>query len=140
MNTTKWFTLGAAASLFAATPALASDGHQHREHGAGHAAHAPAQPKANYGKSAKGRKVELTVTKDGFIPAQITAKKGEVLNLVITRKVEQTCATEVVQKEQGVHAPLPLDKPVLVTLQAPQDGQLKFSCAHGHIAGTIVTQ
>lgn len=145
MNTTKWFSIGAAAALFAATPALACDGCQHGASPGGHdAAHAgqgaSAQPTPNYGKAANGRRVEVAVTKDGFVPAQIAAKKGEVLNLVVTRKVDRTCATELVQKEQGVHAPLPLDKPVTVTLQAPQDGQLEFSCAHGHIAGHIVAQ
>jgi hypothetical protein len=155
MNRTKWFTLGAAATLFAATPVLANDGHKHDashahqganaeagKHGAAaHADHgAAAQPKPNYGKKANGRKVEVTVTKDGFVPAQISAKKGEVLNLVVTRKVQKTCATELVQKDQGVFAPLPLDKAVTVTLTAPQDGQLRFSCAHGHIAGNVVTQ
>jgi hypothetical protein len=153
MNKTKWFSLGAAATLFAATPALASEGHKHDpshahqganaeagKHGAAAKADAAAQPKPNYGKHAKGRKVEVAVTKDGFVPAEIPAKKGEVLNLVVTRKVERTCATELVQKEQGVFAPLPLEKPVTVTLKAPQDGQLKFSCAHGHIAANIVTQ
>jgi hypothetical protein len=135
MHMTKWSTL-AAAALLLATPALAA------EPGAapGAGAAAAAQPKPSYGKKAKGRKVEVAVTKDGFVPAQIPAKKGEVLNLVVTRKVERTCATELVQKEQGVYAPLPLEKPVTVTLKAPQDGQLRFSCAHGHIAASIVTQ
>jgi plastocyanin domain-containing protein len=124
MKTTKWFSLGLAATLLAAaTPALASDAKQ-----------------PNYGKQAKGRTVEVTVTKDGFVPAQIPAKKGEVLNLVVTRKVEKTCATELVQKDQGIYAPLPLEKPVTVTLTAPKDGQLKFTCAHGHIAGNVVAQ
>lgn len=150
MTKTKWFTLGAAAAMFSATPAFAADEHAHgapaaadhaMEHGAkaDHAA-TPATPKPSYGKKAKGRKVEVTVTKDGFVPAQIPAKKGEVLNLVVTRKVEKTCATELVQKDQGVYAPLPLDKPVTVTLKAPQDGPLKFSCAHGHIAGNVVAE
>lgn len=155
MYTTKWFTLGAAAALLAAGPAVANDGHHHDpthahqganaeagKHGvAAEADHgAAAQPKPNYGKKAKGRKVAVTVTSDGFVPAEIKAKKGEVLNLVVTRKIEKTCATELVQKEQGVFAPLPLHKPVRVTLRAPKDGPLAFSCAHGHIAGQIVTQ
>ena len=163
MMKTKWFTLGAAAAMFTASPAFAGDGHTHdathehqganmeagkhgdmagmTDHG-GKTDHAatPATPKANYGKKAKGRKVEVTVTKDGFVPAEIPAKKGEVLNLVVTRKVEKTCATELVQKDQGIYAPLPLEKPVTVTLKAPKDGQLKFSCAHGHIAGNVVAQ
>jgi hypothetical protein len=154
MTKTKWFTLGAAAAMFSATPVFASEGHQHdashahqganmeaEMHPAPKAEHAGAmaQPKANYGTQAKGRKIEVTVTKDGFVPAEIPAKKGEVLNLVVTRKVEKTCATELVQKDQGIYAPLPLEKAVTVTLKAPKDGQLKFSCAHGHIAGNVVT-
>lgn len=138
MHKTKWFTLGAAAALFSATPAFASDApcsccSQAEQTSA-------ARPAANHDAPAKGRRVDVSVTKDGFVPAAITAKKGEVLNLVVTRKVEQTCATELVQKEQGVNAPLPFGKAVTVTLKAPQDGQLRFSCAHGHIAGNIVTQ
>ena len=120
-NKTKWFTVGVVAAMFATTPALAADA-------------------ASREKQAKGRKVEVSVTKDGFVPAEIPAKKGEVLNLVVTRKVERTCATELVQKDQGVNAPLPLEKPVLVTLTAPREGRLRFSCAHGHISGDIVTQ
>jgi hypothetical protein len=146
MTKTKWFTLGAAATLFASAPALAAEGHQHGASGSHAGKHdaaadqGKAAPAPSYGKKAKGRTVEVTVTKDGFVPAQISAKGGEVLNLVVTRKVKKTCATELVQKEQGVYAPLPLDKPVAVTLVAPKNGQLEFSCAHGHIAGNVVTQ
>jgi hypothetical protein len=155
MTKKKWLTLGAAAAMFSAAPVFAADGEMQEhgmkaEHGdmaggcgCGHGAMehgASAKPQANYGKKAHGRKVEVTVTKDGFVPAEIPAKKGEVLNLVVTRKVENTCATELVQKDQGIYAPLPLEKPVAVTLRAPQEGQLKFSCAHGHIAGNVVAQ
>ena len=89
------------------------------------------------GDAAKPRTVNVTVTKAGFVPSKIPAKKGEVLNLVVTRKVDGTCATEIVQKEQGVNAPLPLGQPVTVTLTAPADGKLQFGCAHGHITGEI---
>jgi hypothetical protein len=148
MQMTRWFTLGAAAALFAATPALASEEPcpcgAHGEKGAhaakaAHGAAAAAKPAA-HGKRAQGRTVQVAVTSEGFVPAEIPAKKGEVLNLVVTRKVDRTCATEIVQREQGVNAPLPLDTPVTVTLKAPAEGQLTFSCAHGHIAGKVVTQ
>lgn len=155
MHKKKWFTLGAAATLFAATPAFASDepcsccnkaepgsaahASAMHEHGPATPASASTAPRAGKaGKAAKGRTVNVAVTSDGFVPAVIPAKKGEVLNLVVTRKIEQTCATELVQKEQGVNAPLPLGEPVTVTLRAPKDGQLRFSCAHGHIAGNVV--
>jgi hypothetical protein len=155
MNKTRWFTLGAAAALFSASPALASEGHKHDpshahqganaeagKHGdAARADKAPAQPKPSYGKKAKGRTVEVTVTNEGFVPAEIPAKKGEVLNLVVTRKAEKTCADTIVQKQQKVNAPLPLDKPVTITMTAPKDGTpLVFACPHGHMTGKIVPQ
>jgi hypothetical protein len=145
MHMTKWFTLGAAAALFAATPALAEEApcpcgaHGEKAPHADKGAHGE-KAAAHRGVAAKGRVVKVAVTSDGFVPAEIPAKKGEVLNLVVTRTVERTCATEVVQKEQGINAPLPLNEAVTVTLKAPQEGQLTFSCAHGHIAAKIVTQ
>jgi hypothetical protein len=137
MKKIRWFSLGAAAALLSASPALAAEG---QSHGAGHAHAQPvAKPKPSYGKQAKGRTVEVTVTSDGFVPAQIPAKPGEVLNLVVTRTVEKTCADTIVQKGQDVFAPLPFEKPVTVTMTAPKDGKpLMFSCPHGHMTGTIV--
>ena len=49
-----------------------------------------------------GKTVEVSVTAKGFEPKEIHAKQGEQLNLVITRKVEDTCATSVVIDEYNV--------------------------------------
>jgi hypothetical protein len=148
MNRTKWITLGSAAALLlAARPAAACGSH----------GHAPAQPSSGahvhggatseehgappaQARQVTGREVRVTVTKNGFVPAEISARRGEILNLVVTRQVDDTCVTELVQKEQGVRAALPLDQPVAVTLQVPSDGQLEFSCGHGHVTGHVVAQ
>ena len=63
---------------------------------------------------APASRIELSVTADGFVPARHRVKAGESVTLVITRKVERTCAKEIVIKEYDVNTPLPIDKPVEV--------------------------
>lgn len=82
----------------------------------------------------------MTVTSSGFEPAEIKTKKGEPLRLVITRKTEKTCATEVVIKDLGVNKPLPLNEPVTVELTPKKDGELRYACGMDMIAGVIVVE
>jgi plastocyanin domain-containing protein len=137
-----WKVVLAALLAFAARPALAHCG----TCGSGeHAAHAEPAKKAvvpaSAGNVQKGvRTIELTVTEDGFTPAQVTAKQGETVKLAVTRKVERTCATDIVMKDFGVNQPLPLEKTVVVTVKPEKKGTYRFACAHGHIAGDLVVQ
>jgi plastocyanin domain-containing protein len=87
-----------------------------------------------------GKTVQVTVTDDGFVPDRIEARKGEPLTLVVTRKTERTCATEIVIKEYGINQPLPLDKPVTVAFTPTRSGQVKYVCGMDMIAGTLVIQ
>jgi plastocyanin domain-containing protein len=87
-----------------------------------------------------GKTVQVTVTEDGYVPERIEARKGVPLTLVITRKTERTCATELVVKEYGVNQPLPLNKPVTVTFTPTRSGQVKYACAMDMISGTLVVQ
>ncbi len=87
-----------------------------------------------------GKTVQVTVTEDGYVPDRIEARKGEPLTLVITRKTDRTCATELVVKEYGIHQPLPLGKAATVTFTPTRSGQVKYACAMDMIAGTLVVQ
>ena len=87
-----------------------------------------------------GQTVQVTVTEDGWLPARIEARKGAPLTLVITRKTERTCATELVIKEYGVNQPLPLGKAVTVTFTPTRAGQVKYACGMDMISGTLVIQ
>jgi plastocyanin domain-containing protein len=87
-----------------------------------------------------GQTVQMTVTEDGYLPARIEARKGQPLTLVITRKTERTCATELVIKEYGISQPLPLGKAVTVTFTPTRSGQVRYACAMDMIAGTLVIQ
>jgi len=81
--------------------------------------------------------VNIAVTKDGFVPAVIKVKAGQPVKLVVTRKVERTCATDIVMKDFGVNQPLPLEKAQTVTVTPKKPGDYRFSCVHGHITGLL---
>jgi plastocyanin domain-containing protein len=88
----------------------------------------------------KPRTVELAVTKDCFVPAEVKVRKGEPIKLVITRKVQRTCATEVVLDGTGIKKELPLDKAVEIEFTPSRTGQIKYACAMGMIGGVLLVE
>lgn len=86
---------------------------------------------------AAGEPVKMTVTKNGYEPWQIPARKGERLVLLVTRTTDETCATELVIPEAGVNAPLPLGREVRIELTPQKTGALRFSCAMKMFQGVI---
>lgn len=83
------------------------------------------------------RTVEIAVTSDGFVPPEIRARRGQPLKLVVTRKTERTCATEIVMKDFGVNRPLPLNQPVVVTITPKKAGEYRYACGMDMIAGVL---
>jgi len=128
------FTLAAApASVLAQT-------HEH----AGHAMPAPApkaapKPKPAAARVEKGgtRVVALTVTDQGFEPANVKVAAGYPVRLVVTRKTEKTCATELVLADLGISEPLPLHTPVTVEFTPGESGTLRYACGMDHVSGVI---
>ncbi len=112
MKKTLWLPLAALALL--AAPALAS--------------------------ASKERVVQIEVTRKGFGPAEVTLKAGEPVRLVVTRRVEKTCATEIVIKDFGIDRALPLDRPVEVTFTPRKTGQARFACSMDMIHGVLVVE
>jgi plastocyanin domain-containing protein len=81
--------------------------------------------------------IAISVTSDGFVPAEVKAKAGQPLKLVVTRQVERTCATEIVMKDLGVNQPLPLGKPVTIKVTPKKPGAYRFACGMDMIAGVL---
>jgi plastocyanin domain-containing protein len=81
--------------------------------------------------------VEIAVTSDGFVPAEVTVKRGEAVKLVVTRQVERTCATEIVMKDFGINQPLPLGKPVTITVTPRKAGEYRYACGMDMVAGVL---
>lgn len=83
-------------------------------------------------------KVEMTVTDKGFEPQNLRVKKGEPVTLIITRKTDATCATEIVIDEHKIHTKLPLNQPVTVTFTPTKSGELKYGCAMKKMIGGVI--
>lgn len=84
-------------------------------------------------------RVEMSVTEKGFEPQNIRVKKGEPVTLIITRKTDTTCATEIVIDEHKIKTVLPLNKPVTVTFTPSKTGALKYGCAMNKMIGGVIT-
>ena len=59
------------------------------------------------------------------------------LTLVVTRKTDETCATELVLPAYGIDAKLPLGEPVTITFTPARSGELRYSCAMKMFQGVI---
>ncbi len=81
--------------------------------------------------------VEFAVTSAGFVPAHVTVDAGRPVKLVVTRRTDRTCATEIVMKDFGVDRSLPLDRKVEVTVTPAKPGSYRFTCGMGMVAGVI---
>lgn len=84
--------------------------------------------------------IELSVTSEGFVPSEVKVLAGRPVKLVVTRKVGQTCATEIVIKDLGINKPLPLNQPVVIEFTPAKPGRIPFSCGMGMITGVIIVQ
>jgi plastocyanin domain-containing protein len=91
-------------------------------------------------KKGAARTIEMSVTSDGFVPAEVAVKKGEKVRLAITRKTDKTCATEIVVKDYKIHKPLPLNKTVYVELTPTKTGKVRYACGMDMISGVLVVE
>jgi plastocyanin domain-containing protein len=86
------------------------------------------------------RTIKLTVTKKGFVPAQLKVKKGQPLHLLITRKTDQTCATEIEIENTKISTDLPLNKEVAVDYTPPTSGEIRYACSMGMVSGVLLVE
>ena len=86
------------------------------------------------------RTIGLAVTEKGFEPSKIEVKKGEPLHLVVTRKTDATCATELVIKDQGIRKELPLNQPVTFDFTPTKSGEMTYACGMGMITNLCIDQ
>jgi plastocyanin domain-containing protein len=84
--------------------------------------------------------IEMAVTSEGFVPAEVRVKAGQPVKLLVTRKIDRTCATDIVIKEYGINKPLPLNTPVEVTFTPTKPGKVRYACAMDMIAGAFIVE
>jgi plastocyanin domain-containing protein len=90
--------------------------------------------------AARGPTIQMTVTEDGFVPAEVKVKQGEPVTLAITRKTDKTCATEIVIRDYGIEQKLPLGKTVTVSFTPKKAGKVKYACGMDMITGFLVVE
>ena len=86
------------------------------------------------------REIQVAVTDMGFQPNAITIKKGQAAVLVMTRKTNQTCATEAIFAETGRKYDLPLNQPVRIDLTGVSPGTLHWACGMDMEHGTVTIE
>jgi plastocyanin domain-containing protein len=99
---------------------------------------AASRPAAPVVRAGPDNRVELAVTELGFEPSPVRVRAGTPLTLVVTRKTEHTCATELVVPGTAVKVALPLDVPVSVTFVPPTSGTLRYGCGMGMMVSGVL--
>ncbi|MDP2276364.1 MAG: cupredoxin domain-containing protein [Archangium sp.] len=82
--------------------------------------------------------VVMSVTDEGFVPSNVTVKANEPVTLVITRKTEETCATEILIDGTDIKTALPLNQAVEVAWTPTRAGAVKFGCAMDKMIGGVL--
>jgi plastocyanin domain-containing protein len=90
--------------------------------------------------SGKASEVSIEVTDAGFVPAVAYLPKGKAVTLLVTRKTDQTCATEMVFARDGRKVELPLNQTVRVEIPANSGDTLDYACAMNMIHGQLVVR
>jgi plastocyanin domain-containing protein len=90
--------------------------------------------------AARDQRVKITVTEKGFVPAVVTVQSGRPVTLLVTRRTDRTCATELVLKAHGIDQKLQLGKTVAIRFTPERPGTLDYACAMDMIKGRIVVK
>lgn len=88
-------------------------------------------------ESADKQTAAISVTDAGFVPLNLKVKKGVPVDLVITRKTDQTCAKAISIPDYGIKQELPLNEPVTVTFTPARAGDIKYTCGLDMMTGVI---
>jgi plastocyanin domain-containing protein len=82
--------------------------------------------------------LDIEVTADGFVPAVTHIPSGTPVRLRFTRRVEDTCVTEVVFASLKIRRDLPVNQAVVIQLPPQPPGVLDFACGMKMVKGQIV--
>ena len=83
---------------------------------------------------------KITVSKNGYEPASINAKKGEKLTIEFYRADSENCGGEVVFPKLKISKKLPVGETVLVEITPTESGELAFACGMDMLKGKVLVQ
>jgi plastocyanin domain-containing protein len=92
------------------------------------------------GNTAKVKVINILLTEKGFEPDNVKLRVGQPTKLIFMRKVQRTCATEVLLTDYNIKRDLPLNSPVAIEFTPKKTGTLSFSCGMNMIKGSLIVQ
>jgi plastocyanin domain-containing protein len=92
------------------------------------------------GKNPAPQVIEVQATEKGFEPSHIEVNSDTPVVLHITRKTEDTCATEIQFQEKKIKKALPLNETVSVDLGKLKKGDHGFACGMNMFKGSITAK
>jgi len=84
--------------------------------------------------------IAIAVTEKGFEPAVVRVPAGKPVTLVVTRKAERTCVTEIVIAEENVKRDLPLGQPVEISFTPTRAGEIRYACGMDMLSGRVIVE
>lgn len=81
--------------------------------------------------------VKVAVTDAGFVPAQVDVRSGQAVVLLVTRTTDETCAKEIVIADEHIRRALPLNQEVRIAFTPEKQGEIRYACGMGMVAGTL---
>lgn len=88
--------------------------------------------------AAEGPVVEVTAS--GYDPESVNAEVGKPLTITFIRVSEEGCGAEIVVPDFGINKPLPLNKPIEVTITPTKSGEIRFTCGMDMFRGKVVVR
>ena len=82
----------------------------------------------------------IEVTDAGFEPRVTEVRKGEPVTLVVTRRIDHTCATEMIFAGNDSTYDLPFKKAVRIRLPAMTGDTLRYACGMDMYSGVLVAK
>jgi plastocyanin len=98
------------------------------------------RPGAGAPKQSPVQAATISVTPQGYEPANITVKSGRPMKLTFVRTSDNVCGTEVVFPSMNLKRALPLNQPVDVVFTPSESGEITFVCDMNMLKGTIVVE
>ncbi len=84
--------------------------------------------------------VRIEVSSAGFVPAEISVKKGQQVKIAFFRKDANNCASEVVFPKLNIKKALPVGKTTVIEINPTDSGEIAFACGMDMLKGKVLVQ
>lgn len=98
------------------------------------------KPQSTAPPSEGREEIRVTVSAQGYQPAEARAPANKPVRLIFTRTTDEGCGHQLSFPSLNIRRDLPLNEPVAVDVTMPASGSLAFTCGMNMLRGSIVVQ